>query len=135
MWWKVYFILISLFNIFFLYDYLQNLNWTSYDLAEFISLIIAEVGLFAYVFKKKYFSLLFWKIFFWGFIVNNAASILYFFTPLRDSTLLRIIFKSNVYQDTQINFENKLVCIFCMSLLVFFLPSFYALYRLGYPKK
>lgn len=135
MWWKIYFVFISIFTILAFYDYFSNLNWTFYDLIAFLSTAIFAIGIYAFTFNRKIFSSLFWRIYFWLFIVWNTFDLFYLFTPLKNNKHLGYFFQSNVYPDTQITFENKLACIFCMSLLLLLLPSFYMLYRLGYPKK
>jgi hypothetical protein len=135
MWWKIYFVIITLICLLLLKDYLSNLNWNLSDFAGFLSLFPFVIGIFAFAFKKKIFTVRFWKLYFWYEIVSTVGYLLYDFTPLKDSQLLAAFFKSNIYPDTEVS-ENKLVCIFCLSLMFsLIVPSIYILYRLGYPKQ
>lgn len=135
MWWKIYFVFLSLLTFSIFFDYFTTLNWTFYDLIGFLSMVIFAIGIYAFTFRKKVFSLLFWKIYFWLAVIWDIIYLLYIFTPLKFNKYLNFFFKSSVYPDFEITSENKLVCIFCTSLLLSLLPTFYMLYRLGYPKK
>lgn len=139
MWWRIYFWIILLINIFFSFDYLRHQNWNLRDFLYFLSFIIYPLGIYSFVFRKKIFSKLFWKFFFWISIFDTITYLIYVYSPLKNNQLLKLLFYSNIYPDTQILVENKLVCLICTSVLaiflLFFVPEYYAIYRLGYPKR
>lgn len=134
MWWKIYFWIILVINLLFISDYFRYSNWNVRDSVNFLSFIIGSLGIYAFVFHKKIFSQLFWKAYFWFSAFETIMYLIFTYGSLRNNRYLTSYFHSNIYPDAHFEYENKLICITCTALLLFLLPSIYAIYRLGYPK-
>ena|SRR3989344_1944924 len=125
MWWKIYFwifLILSIIGLIFFFGQLKT--WSFADWFEVITSIIALIGVYAYVYKKKILSSQFWIIFFWIIIVNWLSGVVYAFTPLEEAFPLPDWLTSK----TVTNEMEMLLTILLSS------PVAYAIYKLGQKK-
>jgi len=127
--WKIYFwILVVLTGIGTIYLLVTTPTLTPRDILQLSGEILALIGLYSFVFNKETFQQLFWKYYFWIWIVaDTILAFFYRFTALRDNPTMQLLYKSS-YDDAS-NFIGWLIGI------ILYIPLIYAIYRLGYPQK
>lgn len=131
MWWKIYFWVI-LITTFVIYSYITSTGSPKIgDLLGLIISIISIIGLYSYVYKKVIFSAIFWKNFFWVFILSDAIYLIYPYTPLNNLIPLKEIYTSFNDGTSTTLIQGLMIMLL---LLPLYFPHYYAIYKLGNKK-
>lgn len=127
--WKIYFwIIATLMGLGYFFILMSEPTLTPRDILQLGGEILIMIGLYSYVFKKETFPQVFWKYFFWIWIViDTIIAFIYRYTELRDNPVMQLLYKSS---------ESFDASIFAYLFgLILYIPALYALYRLAYPLK
>ena len=121
MWWKIYFWIYGGLTIIGLFMYLGLIPWNLASWIEFTTSVIGVIGVYAFVFNRKIFNSMFWKVFFWLTVTSWVFDLGYALTPLKD------MFSLPNYLETQtgIGIKGTVVSI------IISIPIAYSLYQLG----
>lgn len=134
--WRVYFVFTIVLGLFLLYGYIKIFpNFTFIDWFYFLTIPIYSIAIYLYITKKQIISAGKWKIFFWYYVIDSSVSTLYRFTPLYQNKFISSIYRSNV---NNLSYSSGFEAVFCfciLFILIFVLPQFYVLYKLGYARK
>lgn len=138
--WRIYLLITVLLCLILLKDYLAIFpNFSFRNFIDFITLPVYPLAIYLYMSKKKMFSYFVWKIIFWFILIDMVLTVIYMITPLSKNYIFSLFYMSNL-SDYALNPNGDLVfCICYLIVIVPFIllsiPQFYAIYRLGYPKK
>lgn len=126
MFWKIYTWIIITLSIIGLGIVLLKVNtWNLADLIEFIGTIITVIGLYAYVYKKQFFTPKFWQFAFYISLITIIVSFTYEFTSLNSFLPLPEFLQSHTI-------TNKAELVISTILSI---PVYIAFYRLSIKKK
>lgn len=123
--WKIYFgimVFLTVFSGYFQLSITQNYN--IFDLINLVANIVLLVGTYSYIFKKKITEVKKWKWIFKGLVVLIAINLLHQIMPssyLGDFSLLNGSLLTNIFV--------------YLLILVFYIPLYYAVYKLGFEIK
>ena len=121
-WWKIYFWLSVIASVFavigFAIEYKQN---NLFDLITFIMFFLSLLGLYSFIYNKKFFLKKFWFYFFWINLIIDIIYTSYYLAP-NDPIISNLSFINGRYPVSGI-----------AAIIVFILdiPVIYALYKLG----
>ena len=121
MWWKIYYWLSIIGLIFMIFGLVQGNN-SIIDLIESADLILAVIGLYAFIYKKKVFKATFWLYFFWFNVVFDIAYLVYGLAP-NDTVLKNLSF---------LNTTNMVIPpVYILIISLFNIPFLYVFYKLA----
>lgn len=124
MWWKIYFWIFAILSILGLFTYLQFIPWNLGSWFEVITSLLAVLGSFAYIYQKKIFSPMFWKLFFWLVIINWVLALVYELTTLKTMFELPQLLQS----------QHEISPVGIVFGIILASPAIYAVYQLGQGK-
>jgi hypothetical protein len=133
--WKLYFIIFTLLNLFIVYSYIELFPQLSIrDIYDIVLTSISFIGVYIYVFNKKFLYYKFWRIIFLLQSINLILYLLYIYTPLSKLSLFKLIHSSEIYKtpivdDLAVNIGSFIFVIIMIS------PMIYAHWKLAYPEK
>lgn len=125
MWWKIYFVVVLLLQIWAYSDGLPDNGIGIFKDLDFLFTIVMLMGLFGYAFKKRFLAQSFWKI--WIFVIV-VWDFLYGF----------YIINYDMKNDPEIielmshNLLAVIAVIIALIIIAFILPSYIAVYLYGF---
>jgi uncharacterized membrane protein len=130
--WKIIFLFFLVITIWWLYDLLRAFpQWSPRDILNLILTIISQYGLYLFVFQKKVTQIKFWRYFFFFYLIDSIIILAYIASPLKQLPLFNFLYYSKAFQ----NNSSEEFCWCVLFAIPVLIPLFYALYRLGFPKK
>lgn len=124
--WKFYFwfyIIFSFIGLFGFYGFAKSDSIKFGDVLGIINSVVAGIGLYSYVYKKKIFSMNFWRVIFWLSMINFILEILITYTPLGNIIRLPDFLISSTPE------SNYFISQVFGWITIF--PLYFAIYKLG----
>lgn len=125
MWWIIYFLILTTFNVIGLFSMLSNMMSIKPSFADLITIassILMTVGLLSYIKRKKVFSGRIWKYYYWFLIFDIGFHIIYTYTPLNT------VF--DIPQFLRLSMEDDISSLASVITYILVIPSVYAIYQL-----
>lgn len=128
--WKIYFWFILLLSVIIIGDGITEiLRWKIYNWIDLLGTLFPLFGLFCFVFRKKVFSLIFWKIILWASIGS------YIFTNLIYPLVLPPELRQALSFRTIHDYPLVEIVVVLIIFTLLYIPTYYAIYLLGYKGK
>lgn len=124
--WKIYFWILLIITILSIIGafILPHFKISAYDVVSYIELILMQIALYGYVFRKSIFNKTIWRVIFWLTAVDGVLFTLYLFVPsLNSNEFLLSIFKKG--------FSSEFSQVEYLIFSALFIPALYALYKVG----